>query len=234
MHTDDVKKQIAELELLRKQTRRFSRITIILLIGIVLVGAGAIIDSFYRLAFEGPKQDLFVKHLGERLKVELLPAVTKIAGGSIQRLKPAVNREVDRINALAPEIADVALRELDTLDKELPTRAEKILDQTFGAALQAREKKLRRMYPGTYDAKIADLIENLNLEAQDQIAATSEKIFSPHLNSLQGILTSLEKIQKTEPVNNTREIGLMQVVYLFADVFVQEFDDFSMNDHAKK
>lgn len=228
MHSDDVKKQIAELELVREQTRRFRRLTIVALIGIVIAGTGAIINSVYGLALKGPKQDAFVQHLGKNLKTELLPAVQRLASGSIQRLKPAVDREVGRINDLAPEIAGVALRELEVLGNELPTRSERILDQTFGAALQAREAKLRRMFPGTYDAKIASLLENLNLEAQDQILQTSEKIFAPHLNSLQGILASLEKIQKTEPVNNSQEIGSLQVAYLFADVFVQEFKDFSV------
>jgi hypothetical protein len=86
------------------------------------------------------------------------------------------------------------------------------------------------MYPKVYDAKIADLLENLNLEAQDQIAATSDKIFSPHLNSMANILTDLDKIQKTEPLDDKQEVGSLQVAYLFADVFVSEFKDFSVKD----
>jgi hypothetical protein len=232
MNTEDVKQHIQELESLRRQTRRFRLLTITALIVIVVTGVSAIINSFYNLALVGPKQDEFIKHLNVSLQRDLLPVVEKIAGRSLERLKPAVEVELQKLNARAPEIADVALNELDQLGKELPVRAEKILDQTVGVTLKRREDKLRRMYPDVYDRQIAALLDNLSAEAQEQITETGEKVFAPHLNSIQSILANLEKIQTTEPMDTTSEIDSWQVAFLFLDVFVHEFKDLSIADTA--
>lgn len=233
MNAEEVKQNIQELEKLRLQTRRFRLVTIIALVAIVVVGVSAIINSIYALANAGPKQDLFVKHFGANLQKDVLPVVQKIAGRSIERLKPAVEAEMQKLNSRAPEIADVALKQLDIMGYELPVQAEKIVDDTVGVTLKKREAKLRKLYPGLYDAQIATLLDNLSTEAQDQIAQTSEKIFTPHLNSIQSILANLEKIQKTEPIDPKKEIDTWQVAFLFLDVFVQEFKDLSVIDTVK-
>ncbi len=233
MNAEEVKQNIHELEKLRLQTRRFRLVTIIALIAIVVVGVSAIINSVYSLATAGSKQDAFVKHLSGNLQKDVLPIVQKIAGRSLERLKPAVEAEMQKLNGRAPEVADVAVKELDRLGNELPVQAEKILDHTVGVTLQKRDNKLRKMYPGLYDQQIPILLDNMNAEAQDQIAQTTEKIFTPHLNSIQSILANLDKIQKTEPLDSKKDIDTWQVAFLFLDVFVQEFKDLSITDTAK-
>jgi hypothetical protein len=69
------------------------------------------------------------------------------------------------------------------------------------------------------------MLNNLALEAQDQVAQSGANIFNPHLNSIQGILGDLDKIQKTEPVDASRNVDSWQVAFMFLDVFVHEFKD---------
>jgi hypothetical protein len=233
MNSEEVKQHVRELEQLRSQTRRFHLLTTVALLAIVLAGVSAIINSFYSLAVPGPKQDAFVSSFTADLQQDFLPVAQKIAGRSLARLKPAVDQELERLSARAPEIAEVAVLELDKMGNELPVRAEKILDQTVGATLQQREAKLHRMYPGVTDSQIAALLENLNAEAQDQLAKTGEKIFKPHLDAIQNILTSLDKIQKTEPTDATKETDAWQVAFLFLDVFVHEFQDLAVVNRNK-
>jgi len=233
MNAEEVKQHIQELEKLRSQTRRFRLLTIVALLVIVVAGVSAIINSFYGLTVAGPKQKAFVNSLSANLERDLLPVVQRIAGRSLERLKPAVDAELRGLNARAPEIADVAVRELDKLGNELPVRAEQILDQTVGKTLQKRQEKLRQMYPGVYDKQIATLLENLNAEAQEQLAKTSEKMFTPHLNSIQSILANLERIQKSEPLNAMKEVDSWQVAFLFIDVFVHEFQDLAVATTTK-
>jgi capsule polysaccharide export protein KpsE/RkpR len=225
MNAEEVNQHIQELEKLRGQTRRFRLLTILALIAIVVIGVSAIINSAYSLASAGPKQNEFVNQLSVRAQRDVLPVAEKIAGHSLERLKPAVEAELEKLNARAPQIADAALKELDTMGNELPVQAEKILDQTVGDTLKKREDKLRKMYPGVYDRQLATLLDNLNAEAQDQLAKTGEKIFNPHLNSIQSILSNLEKIQKTEPIDPKQQIDPWQAAFLFFDVFVTEFKD---------
>jgi hypothetical protein len=223
MSTEEAKQLIQELDKLRIQTRRFRLLTIIALVVIVIAGVSAIIESAYSLTLAGPRQEEFVHYLGADLEANLLPTVQKIAGRSVDALKPAIEKELREMNGRAPEVADVALRELDEMGGELTVQAGKILDQTVTGTLQKRQGKLRQMYPDVYDKQIDILLNNLALEVQDQLAQSGENIFNPHLNSIQSILASLDKIQKTEPVDASQHVDSWQVAYMFMDVFVHEF-----------
>jgi len=225
MSTEEAKQLIQELEKLRRQTRRFRLLTIIALLVIVIAGVSAIIESAYSLTLAGPRQEEFIRSLSANLKDNLLPTVQKIAARSVEALKPAIEKELKEINGRAPEVADVALRELDTMGGELTVQAGKILDQTINGTLQKRQGKLRQMYPDVYDKQIDTLLNNLALEAQDQLAQSGENIFNPHLNAIQGILTNLDKIQKTEPVAASQNIDSWQMTFMFMDVLVHEFKD---------
>jgi hypothetical protein len=233
MSTETVNQQIQELESLRRQTRRLNLCITLALAVVVVVGVGAIINSFYGLTVSGPKQDEFLKQLNSRLKVEVLPMVRKLADPSLKRLKPAVEAELKRLDARAPEVADAAIRELNTMGTNLPVRAGIILDQTVGKTLQQRDARLHKMFPGVTDKQVLTLLDNIHLEAQDQLLKTGEKLFNPHLNSIQHILADLEKIEKTEAVNIKQEINPWQVAFLFMDVFTQEFKDLSVTETTK-
>src|SRR5208283_339898 len=154
MSTEEAKQLIQELEKLRRQTHRFRLLTIIALLAIVITGVSAIIESFYSLTLVGPRQEMFISNLSTNLQQELLPIVQKIAGRSVERLKPAIEVELKEINGRAPEVADVALNELDQMGNELTVQAGKVLDQTVRGVLQKREGKLRKMFPDFYDQQV--------------------------------------------------------------------------------
>ena len=158
--------------------------------------------------------------------------VKRLADPSIKRLKPAVESELKRLDTRAPEVADAAIRELNTLGTNLPARAGIILDQTVGKELQKRDARLHKMFPGVTDKQILTLLDSIHLEAQDQLVKTGEKLFNPHLNSIQAILADLEKIEKTEAVNTKQEINPWQMAFLFMDVFTQEFKDLAVTQTA--
>jgi len=233
MSTEEAKQLIQELEKLRRQTSRFRLLTIITLLAIVFAGVSAIIESFYSLTLAGPRQEVFVSNLNTNMQQELLPIIQKIAGRSVERLKPAVEKELKEINGRAPEVADVALNELDQMGNELTVQAGKVLDQTVSGTLQRREGKLRKMYPGVYDKQIDTLLNNMALEAGDQLAQSGQNIFNPHLNSIQSILDNLEKIQKSEPIGASKDIDSWQVAFMFMDVFVHEFKDLAPPEPAQ-
>ena len=223
MSTEEAKQLIQELEKIRIHTRRFHLLTIIALLVIVITGVSAIIDSLYGLTLRSSKREVFISSLSEDLHRDLLPTMQKIAGRSLERVKPAVEAEMQNLNARAPEIADAALRELEQMGNELPARADEIFNQSVTSALQREDGKLRKMYPGIYDRQVETLLNNLALEAEDQLAQSGENLFNSHLNSIQSILANLEKIQKTEPVDVSQNIDAWQVAYMFMDVFVHEF-----------
>jgi hypothetical protein len=233
MSTDEARQLIQELEKLRRQTHRFRLLTIIAMLAIVIAGVSAIIESAYSLTLAGPRQEEFVSNLNTNLQRELLPIVQKIAGRAVERLKPAVELELREINGRAPEVADVALNELDQMGNELTVQAGKVLDQTVSGTLQKQQGKLRKMFPDVYDKQIDILLNHLALEAGDQLARSGENMFNPHLNAIQSILVNLEKIQKTEPVAASKDVDAWQVAFMFMDVFVHEFKDLAPPEPAK-
>jgi hypothetical protein len=230
MKAEDVSQHIQDLEKLRRQARLLHGLTLIALIAIVVAGVSAMVNSAYSLVLAGPKQNEFVNQLAANAQRDVVPLLKRTASRSLERLKPALEKEWQILNARSLEVSDAAVKELDAMGRELPGHAEKILDQTVGATLQKREEKLRRMYPGLYDRQVPVLLDNLAKEALEQLASTSEKVFNPHLDSIQSILADLEKIQKTEPVDPRKEIDPWQAAFLFVDVFVHEFNDLAVAD----
>ncbi len=232
-NADTITQQIEELGRLRRQTRRFTFWTTLALAAIVIVGVGAIINSFHGLTTSGPKQDEFLTHLGGQLQKDALPAVQRFTEPAVKRLRPALEAELKRLDARAPQVADAALRELSILGTNLPVRAVSILEYTVNKELQQRNSRLHKMLPGATDQQVVSLLANMQLEAQDQLAKTGERLFNPHLNSIQSILANLEKIEKTERVNAKQEINPWQVAFVFMDVFTQEFKDLAVAETSK-
>lgn len=230
MKTEEAEQQIRELEKLRRQTRRLRLVTLLAVVVMVCAGASAIIHSAYRLTQAGPRQDRFMQALGANLQRDIVPLVERIASRSASRLKPAIEQEIQKLNARAPEVADVALRELNQMAYELPMQSSEIIDQNLSGTLHQRDAKLRQMYPDVYDRQINLLLDNLTLEAQDQLAQSGENLFGPHLNSIQHILVNLDKIQKTEPLAASRDVDAWQVTFMFMDLFVTEFKDIAPTD----
>jgi hypothetical protein len=233
MKTEEANQQIQELEKLQRQTRHMRLVTVLALLAIVVAGVSVIINSAYSLILAGPRQDVFVRVLSDNMKRDLLPVAQKIASQSAGHLKPVVDLELQKINARAPEVANVALRELNHIADELPAHADKVLDLTISDTMLKREAKLRQMYPDTSGEHVDLLLNNLALEIEDQLAHSGERVFDPHLNSIQNILTSLDKIHKSEPVANDRDIDPWQVTFMFMDVFVSEFKDIAPSATAQ-
>jgi hypothetical protein len=227
-----VSQQIQELEVLRRQTRRFNFWITVALATVVIVGVGSIINSFYGLAAAGPRQDEFLRQLSSELQRDVPPAVQGFVQPALKRLKPAVEAELKALDARAPAVTDAALRELNALGTNLPVRAGIILEQTVGKALHQRDERLRKLFPGATDQQLVTLLDNIHLEAQDQLLKSGEKMFNPHLNSIQSILANLEKIEQSEPVNAKQEVGPWQVASLFMDVFSSEFKDLAVPQTA--
>jgi hypothetical protein len=227
MKPEEVAEQIRELETARRKIQRLRLFTTLALLAISISGVGAIINSIYTLALAGPKHDEFISRTGANLQRDLLPLGVQIATHSMQQLKPAAQAELQKCNARAPEVADVTFRELNQMGAELPARMDQILDQTVSATLHQRETKLRHMYPGLYDKQVDALLNNLSLEAEEQLGKSGERFFNPHLNSIQGILADLDKIQRTESVDSGDNVDCWQVAFMFMDVFVHEFKGIS-------
>jgi hypothetical protein len=225
MNAEEVQKQVQELESLRSQTRKWRTGSVLAIIAIVGFCVWRMIDGVAGLAQAGPRQDAFLGDVTSSLKKDVLPSVQKTATQAFYDIKPAVEREIQKLNDRAPDIAAALKKEVEILTHNLPNHGQKILDSTFGAMIKKREDKIRKMYPGVTEEKVATLVHNLVAEAHDQIEHVGDKLFAEHVLSLNNILDYVATIQKTEKVEDGAEFPKWEMASLIIDMLHQEFKD---------
>jgi len=223
--TDTVQKQIEELEKLRTQMRWWKLGATFASLAVVAVSALTIKNSFQGLLVEGPKQEKFVASLNEGLKTDVIPMVQSMAGSTISQLQPEVTKSFEKLNERVPEVTQATLDELEKLQNNLPVRAEKIMNETFGTMLQAKEQKIKEMFPEATEEQVQNLITNLAEQGKEQVKLANEELFSQHQKELFDIIACMNKIKESEApnikgVDPTWEMGL-----LVLDVFRSELEE---------
>lgn len=223
--TDTVQKQIEELEKLRTQMRWWKLGATFASLAVVAVSALTIKNSFQGLIVEGPKQEKFVASLNEGLKTDVIPMVQSMAGSTISQLQPEVTKSFEKLNERVPEVTQATIDELEKLQNNLPVRAEKIMNETFGTMLQAKEQKIKEMFPEATEEQVQNLITNLAEQGKEQVKLANEELFSQHQKELFDIIACMNKIKESEApnikgVDPTWEMGL-----LVLDVFRSELEE---------
>lgn len=223
--TDTVQKQIEELEKLRTQMRWWKLGATFASLAVVAVSALTIKNSFQGLLVEGPKQEKFVASLNEGLKTDVIPMVQSMAGSTISQLQPEVTKSFEKLNERVPEVTQATIDELEKLQNNLPVRAEKIMNETFGTMLQAKEQKIKEMFPEATEEQVQNLITNLAEQGKEQVKLANEELFSQHQKELFDIIACMNKIKESEApnikgVDPTWEMGL-----LVLDVFRSELEE---------
>jgi len=227
MNADEVQKQVQELESLRSQTRVWRTGSVLAIILIVVICVWRLIDGVTGLASPGPRQEAFLGDVTSSLKTNVVPGIQKIATQAIYDIKPLVEREIQKLNDRAPDIAAALKKEIELLTHNLPNRGEKVLDQTFGVMLKKREEKIRKLNPTVTEDRVASLVHNLVAEAHDQIEHVSDRLFAPHILSLNNILENVTEIQRTEKIDATEEFPKWEMASLIIDLLHDEFKELS-------
>jgi len=227
MSPDEVQKQVQELESVRSQTRLWRAGSVLAIIVIVAACVGRLIDGVTGLASPGPRQDAFLGDVTASFKTNVVPGLQKIATQAIYDIKPMVELEIQKLNERAPDIAATLKKEIDLLTHNLPNRGEKVLDSTFGAMLKKREDKIRKMYPTVTPENVASLVHNLVAETHDQVEHVSDRLFAPHILSLNNILENVSEIQRTEKFDASEDFPKWEMASLIIDLLQQEFKDLS-------
>lgn len=223
MNPDEIKKQIEELESLRSQTGRWRIGSVLAILVIMVVCVAKMIGAVTDLAREGPKQKEFMAEMERGLKSDVVPTLEKIAAQTVNEIKPAIDLELKRLNDRVPDVAAALHKELEALSTNLPKRGEKILEASFGAVIKKREDKIRKLYPGITEDKIATLVTTLTAEANDQIDHIVTGLFAPHILALTHVTENVAHIQKTEKVDGTAEFPTWEMASLVFDLLHEEF-----------
>ncbi len=230
MTPEEVATQVRELESARSQLRLWRTAIPLVAAGVISYGVFTIYDSAASLVTEGPPREEFVAAFTDGLNQEVRPVVERIAQQTFSETREAVNKELARLNDRTPEMAGALKKEVETLMHNIPRRGEKVLQASFGAMLKKREADIRKQYPDVTEQKVATLVQGLTDLTHQRIDHVTHQLFSPHLESLSGIMEDVAHIQRTEVINPKEDLASWDMALLVFDLIRDEFADLHMHE----
>lgn len=196
MQTEPVSTQIREVEAIKRQKRMWSWGTTLGLLLLVLWCVLSLRNAVYGLTQPGPTREVFQKKLSDNVQQHALPEIQKYGEEAVRGVDYA--GAVQKLNARTPEIVKATTDQMKLLSDDLTKRGNKVFDQTFAAAVKEHDKKIRAMFPEANEEKVSSLMTNLTKEAQDQVVAINDTLFSEHKKALDSIVSDLEVIKQSE------------------------------------
>jgi hypothetical protein len=230
MTLEEVSSQVRELELLRSQLRLWRTAIPLITVGVIAYGVFTIYRSAESLVVEGPPREEFVEAFIDELNTEVRPTVEKIAQQTFSETREAVNKELARLNDRTPELAGALKKEVESLIHNLPRRGEKVLQASFGAMLKKREAEIRKQYPDVTEQKVATLVLQLTDLTQERLDHVTHHLFSPHLESLSGIMEDVAHIQRSESVSGREDLASWDMALLVFDLIRDEFAELHVTE----
>lgn len=212
--------QIEQLKNLKRQLRWWKSGLFCAGVLVVVASVSTVHSSVKGLVEKGPRQDKFVKELTTSFKNDIAPMVEDMARNTVNEVRPQIQASFERVNNRLPELAQASLRELDTLQANLPKRGESVLRQSFGEMLAKKEDDLKAMFPEATEEQIQRLLTNLAESAGEEASIAAIELFGNHHETLERIHVNLEGMaaqeQNLQDVDPTWEMGLL-VLDLFRE-----------------
>lgn len=228
MTNQTIEIKIRELEKLR-QSARLWRMGATVAGVVVVLGGVAIMNSAVQGLFRpGPRQQEFVSQVSAGIQRDVVPEVQRLAVQTMTESRPLLETEITKLNGRLPDVTEAAMKEFDALQKNLPQRSEKVLDETFGNVLKSREAKIHAMFPKASDEQIQNVLNNLTEEGHARLTSINSKLFDPYMVQMEAINSDLIRIQKIEEPHTKNEIPTWQMGLLVFDIARADLKDVEM------
>ena len=189
---------IRELESVRKQINLWRSGAVAIVFVATLISVGVLYSDAKNLAQNGPAQDLFVKNFQAGLNERVIPSLREEAGRTVTEMQPIVQAEFLKLNTRVPELTQKSLEQIDILQKSLPEKATKTLDETFTTAFRNQEPEIKKMFPDVTEEQIKGLFDNVGKVVADRGEVVANELLTPHITSMQNIHANLQKIQGSD------------------------------------
>ncbi|AIE84574.1 hypothetical protein [Fimbriimonas ginsengisoli] len=183
-------------------------------------------SSVRGLTQQGPSQDRYVSELQLGLNKDFIPRLQQVASRTMSEMQPVVQKEFENLNTRVPELTQASMKEVDQLQKSLPERGEKVLDETFGAALRAQEPKIREMFPSVKEEQVKALMTSLSDMATVRGSRVADELLLPHTNRMRRIVEGLRKIEATEKPPAPGEVADWHMGLLVLDLMREDLKEF--------
>jgi hypothetical protein len=195
---EDIQGKIHRLQAARTQIRWWQLGGVMTILVIVAGSLWHVRAQTLALVNDGPSHDVFMSQLKGGLARDLVPEAKKLTAKTINRLGPALQKEVNKIEQRLPEIANRAEKEMSLLRENLPLRAERALKPTFGKALNAQLVRWQKQYPNLTADDLARATERLSKEVENRTANVAAEVMLPYESCFEKIVEDLAEIRKLE------------------------------------
>jgi hypothetical protein len=217
--------KIAELKVLRSQLNRWRTGIPVVVLVIMFTSMFKIYSVGRNLSVPGPGRDEFVASVQQGLKQDVQPIVELIAKQTYLETKNAVQVELKKINTRTPEFAAALKTQIEELVRNIPERTEKVIAKTFAEALARQELAVREMFPEVDEKRVAAVVLKLTEAAEVQCEFVGEKMFEPHLISINNMIGDLQTISKSEDIEGAASLASWEMALIVFDLLRDEFDE---------
>jgi hypothetical protein len=218
VQTRDVAQQIRLLHRMRREAAfwRYGSLAVIALT--VIYSIATLRNSAMALVQPGPGQTEFSEKLTTALQEDVFPNVQQIATRTLTEMRPEVMASFQKLNDRAPDVSQAALEQLNLLQQNLPTRSEKVLNETFSAEMKKRESKIKEMFPDVTEDKMQALVTNLTDAGQKRMPRIADQLIGKHISAVNGVVTDIRKIQDQEKVPAQSEAATWEMTLAVLDL----------------
>lgn len=198
MEPSTTRGRIQELEGVRKEINLWRGGATAVILITVLGCVGLLYSDGKALITQGRQQQVFVDHLQAGMNANVVPRLQQVASRTLTEMQPVVQKEFLALNTRVPELTQASLKQLDELQKSLPERGSKVLDETFSKALNDKEPEIRKMFPDATDDQVKTLFTNLGTVLAARSERVSNELLRPHIDEMQNIHKNLLAIASTD------------------------------------
>ena len=234
MDDNQVKAKIDELGRIRREMAWWRVGGALASLAIIGVCLSLLSSSVRGLTQQGPAQELYLSEVQHGLNKDFVPRLQLVASRTISEMQPIVQAELNQLNTRVPELTQASLKQVEQLQKSIPERGEKVLDETFGAALQAQEPEIRKMFPSVKEQQVDVLMKSLGEMATVRGSRIADELLLPHTNRMRRIVAGLRKIESTEKPAVSGEVADWHMGLLVLDLLREDLKQFEPKPTAKK
>ncbi|MCG3150331.1 MAG: hypothetical protein PCFJNLEI_03814 [Verrucomicrobiae bacterium] len=228
-----VQKKFAEIDELNRRLRWWKIGATVSCGVIILTGLFVLRSAALDLINKGPQQEEFVAELAGGFRREVVPEVTTLTMGTLDKLMPVVKTELGQLQARTPELTAKAAQELETLRQEMPARIHETLQESLGKVIAEREAKIRQMFPEMTDAAVARLVANLTRETEARLLNIGSSIMNPYVASMQGIFNDIHLIRELEAETVKNRPVTWEVAVLCANLLQENLREMAPVEYAR-
>jgi hypothetical protein len=225
-----IKSEIEELRALRRQLQIWRPSLVVVLAVVILVSILMLWHGINGLVRQGERQNQFVQQLGERMQKDVLPLAQDVGKEAISGID--FNKEIDKLNARAPEVANAGFKEMRLLGTDNLAIGKKVLNEQFDAALNGRAAMLKQEFPEASEDQIASFLTDFTAETKTQITEYVNTLFTPHITAMNDMMNDLKSIEVAEGPANTADMPTWEMAFLIADIARADFETLNSNQKA--